>query len=129
MLLFMRAKGHSIVGTDITREGKLVNYEHCFEKGSRPKENFLHKKRFFCTKWLPNITFYVCKMSFNCRYHITRQRKTSQLWALFWKRFMPKRNFLHKKGFFCIKVPPNVTFYASKRSFNCRYQYHTRREH
>ena len=61
--------------------------------------------------------------------NITCEGKTSQPWTLFWKRFMPKRNFLHKKGFFCIKWLPNVAFYACKRSFNCRYQYHTRREH
>ena len=64
-------------------KGKLVNYRHCFEKGSCPKENFLHKKGFFCIKGLPNVTFYACKMSFNCRYHITGERKTNQLWALF----------------------------------------------
>ena len=55
--------------------------------------------------------------------NITYEGKTSQPWTLFWKRFMPKRNFLHKKGFLCIKGLPNVTFYACKRSFNCRYQY------
>ena len=60
--------------------------------------------------------------------NITRERKTSQLWALFCKRFKPRRIFLHKKRFFCIKAQPNVTFYACKRSFNCRYQYHIRRE-
>ena len=64
-------------------KGKLVNCRHCFEKGSCPKENFLHKKGFFCIKGLPNVTFYACKMSFNCRYHITGERKTNQLWALF----------------------------------------------
>ena len=64
-------------------KGKLVNYGNCFEKGSCPKENFLHKKGFFRIKGLPNVTFYACKMSFNCRYHITGERKTNQLWALF----------------------------------------------
>ena len=129
MLLFMRAKCYLIGGTNITCEGKTSQLWVLFRKRFTPKRKFSAQKRFFCIKGLPNVTFYVCKMSFNCRYHITRQRKTSQLWALFRKRFMPKRNFLHKKGFFCIKVLPNVTFYASKRSFNCRYQYHTRREH
>ena len=64
-------------------KGKLVNYRHCFEKGSCPKENFLHKKGFLCIKGLSNVTFYACKISFNCRYHITRERKTNQLWVLF----------------------------------------------
>ena len=31
-------------------KGKLVNYGHCFEKGSSPKENFLHKKGIFLHK-------------------------------------------------------------------------------
>ena len=170
----MCAKGHLIVGTNITCEGKTSQLWALFWKRFMPKRNFLHKKGFFCIKGLSNVTFYACKMSFNCRYqshaneklvncrhcfekgscpkenflhkkgffaykgcpmllsvcakghsivgtNITREKKTSQLWALFWKRFMPKRNFLHKKGFFYIKGLPNITFYACKRLLNWRY--------
>ena len=56
-------------------KGKLVNYGHCFEKGSYPKENFLHKKGFLCIKGLSNVTFYACKMSFNCSYQYHTQKE------------------------------------------------------
>ena len=128
MLLFTCAKGHSTVGTNITHEKKTRQLWALFWKRFMRKRNFLHRKGFFCIKGFPMLFFLCAKGHSTVGTNITHEKKTRQLWALFWKRFMRKRNFLHKKGFFCIKGLPNVTLYAYKRLFNCRFQYHTRKE-
>ena len=64
-------------------KGKLVNYEHCFQKGSCPKENFLHKKGYFCIKGLPMLLFMRAKGHSIVGTNITCEWKTSQLRALF----------------------------------------------
>ena len=156
-------------------KGKLVNCEHCFEKGSCPKENFLHKRGYFYTKGLPNVTFYAYKRSFNCRYQYHTRKENQSIASIVLKNvhaqkkiFCIKRDFLHKraaqcyflcvqkviqlqvlishvkkklvnyghcfgkgsclKEIFCMKGLPNVTFFACKRSFNCKYPYHTERK-
>ena len=100
-----------------------------------PKRNFLHKKEFFCIKGLPNVTFYVCKRSFSCSYQYHTLRENQLTADIVLKKVhaqkifhAQKKIFFIKKRFFCIKGLPNVTFYVCKMSFNCRYQYHTRRE-
>ena len=94
-----------------------------------PKRNFLHKNGFFCIKRLPNVTFYACKRSFNSRYQYHTRRENQLTSSIVLKKVhAQKKIFCIKRGFFYIKGLHNVTFYACKRSFNCRYQYLTQRE-
>ena len=129
MLLSMRAKCHSIVGTISHAKGKLLNYGHCFEKGSCLKEIFC-KKRNFLHKRAAQCYFLCVQNVIQLQVPISHAKgKLVNCRHCFEKGSCPKENFLHKKGFFfCIKGLPNVTFCVWKRSFNCRYQYHTRRE-
>ena len=110
-------------------KGKLVNYGHCFEKGSYPKENFLHKNGFFCIKGLLNVTFYACKRLCNCRYQYHMRRENQSTTSIVLKKVhAQKKIFCIKMDFSAQKGCPMLLFYVCKKSFNCRYQYHARRE-
>ena len=98
MLLFYVCKS-IVLKNQSHSKGKLVNCEHCFEKGSCPKENFQHKEGFFCIKGLPNVTLLCVQEVIQLvGTNISCERRTSQLWTLSCKRVHAQRNFLYKGG-------------------------------
>ena len=94
----------------------------------KPKRNFLHKKGFFYINGLPNVTFYACKRSFNCRYEYHTRKENQSIMGIVLRKVHAQKKFSAQKGICLHKGLPNVIFFACKRSFNYRYQYHMQRK-